>query len=53
MKIEMKILTQQYNDDDFNKQVELLEKEGWELIRQYGGKMPNFKGHGASFIKTV
>ncbi len=53
MKIEMKILTQHYNYDEFNKQLELLKKQGWEVEREYGGKMPNFTGHGASLKKIV
>ena len=51
MKVEMKILTKTYNDDEFNKVVEGLEKQGWKLKNQYGGKMPNYTGHGAVFEK--
>lgn len=52
MKIEMKILTRTYNDDEFNNVVAELKKQGWKLKRQYGGTMPNYTGHGAELEKV-
>ena len=51
MKIEMKLLTKTYNDDDFNNAIAELEKIGWKLKRQYGGTLPNYTGHGAEMEK--
>ncbi len=54
MKVQMQILVEgEHNDDKFNPVVEKLEKDGWVLKRQFGGKMPNYKGHGAILEKEV
>jgi hypothetical protein len=51
MKIEMKLLTTTYNDDEFNNAVAELEKSRWKLKRQYGGTLSKYKGHGAEMEK--
>ncbi len=54
MEVQMKILVEgEYNDKKFAPVIEKLEQDGWKLIRQYEGKMPNFKGHGAFLKKEV
>lgn len=54
MKAQMKILVEgEYNDDKFNPVIEKLKQDGWKLKRQYGGKLPNYKGHGAELEKTL
>jgi len=51
MKFTMKLLSETYNDEDFNQCIKELESQGWELKKQYGGTLPNFKGHGAELEK--
>lgn len=47
----MKLLSDTYNDEDFNTAINELKQSGWKVKRQYGGTLPSFKGHGAELEK--
>ncbi len=51
MKLKLKVLATEYNDEKFRQAIDELESIGWKVDREYGGKMPNYRGHGAELSK--
>ena len=50
-KIEIKIVSEGKDDSEIKRVTKLLEKEGYSLVREYGGTLPNFSGFGAHLKK--
>ena len=53
-KLQIKLLIENdYIPDKFEGIIKEFESDGWKLISEHGGKMPNYKGHGAHLSKDI
>lgn len=53
-KVQIKILIENnYIPDKFEGLLKSFKKDGWKLISEHGGEMPNYKGHGAHLTKDI